>query len=150
MTSSRWTTNTAISGVVAIGMLALLAAGQLVIADPAISAAKPTFGNIPDAAWSADGAVDMTLVPDYVGAFDQSGDLAGYMRAEDILGDEDGHSPDGPIPVVNQALELVGHMVPDRGFVPLGQPFSSVDKKDITLYERDAAGNVIEMVVPGS
>jgi hypothetical protein len=56
--------------VVALTLLALVATGVLLIADPASSEAKPTFGTIPDSAWTADGSIDIGLVPDYVGALD--------------------------------------------------------------------------------
>jgi hypothetical protein len=135
--------------VVALTLLALVATGVLLIADPASSEAKPTFGTIPDSAWTADGSIDIGLVPDYVGALDRSGNLAGFVRAADILEDDDSWSPEGPIPVVNDDLELVGHMVPDRGFVPLGQPFDSVEKIDVILYERSDDGTLTETVIPG-
>lgn len=114
-----------LAGAVMIGLFAI----------PAISKNTPTFGPIPDEVLEMDGAIDGDLVTDYVPALDREGNVAGYVKATDIL-EIDGKEPtDGPIPVVSRDLELVGHMVPARGFVPLGTQFESVPRIPVTVLE---------------
>lgn len=123
-------------------LAALLAVLALAFgAIPAISEAPPTFGTIPDEAWVDDGSVNMDIVPDFVAAEARDGSLAGYVSAQDILGEAPSASHSA-IPVVDKNLDLVGHMVPGRGFVPVGQPFDSVERFPRTVYEGLADGTI--------
>jgi len=100
----------------------------------ACSGAGHSFGTIPPEAWRPDGSVDMSLVPDYVQALDRDGNVAGYVRAEDILGVRGVEEPPtGPIPVVDRQLVQVGWMVPDAGFVPLGTPIEKITTVPVTV-----------------
>jgi len=119
-----------------------------IVAIPAMSEEAPTFGTIPDEAWdTVDGSVDRSLVPDYVAALDRSGDFAGYVSADDILPTDGTPAPDGPIPVVDGNLALVGHMVPDRGFVPLGTLFEDVPRFPVRLIHglEDGTEEIVEL-----
>lgn len=92
---------------------------------------QPTKGPIPDAAVpAAGGEVNGALVPDFVSALGQDGvTIAGYVPKRFLIGGADRLVPgtlanppqQSPIPVYGEDLTtLVGHMVPGRGFVPLG------------------------------
>ncbi len=106
---------------------------------PALSKTPLSFGRIPADAWLEDGSVDSSRVPDYIVALDRNGDPAGYVRAEAILPDSGRGEPvDGPIPVVDERLNLVGHMVPRRGFVPLGTPFDDIPPVPTSVVEDPA------------
>lgn len=126
--------------VVAAALLILAA-----IALPALSEPAPTFGTIPPDAWLPDGTMDHELVPDYIVAWARDGSQAGYVSARDILSEDEG--VDVALPVVDKELNLVGHMVPGRGFVPIGAPFESVDKIPATLYEGQPDGTVKATIV---
>lgn len=81
-----------------------------------------------------DGSVNMDLVPDFVEALDRDGTMAGYVRAEDILGVGGvGEPPPGPIPVVDRRLVQVGWIVPGAGFVPLATPLEEVASVPATV-----------------
>lgn len=115
--------------VIAAGV-ALAVASLLVIATA--SAAPPTKGPIPDEAWKPGAAeLDMSLVPDFVPALGRDGDVAGYVRKEEALGDPPARAVGRPtrpdIPVYADDLStLVGHMVAGKGFVALGVDPDSV------------------------
>ena len=137
---------------IAMGVVVVVIAVTAVamLAGPATSDTKPTFGEIPEEAWLPDGTVILELVPDYVSALDRDGEIAGFVRATDILTEDAGDtSAGGAIPVVDSDLELVGHMVDDRGFVPIGSPFASVPKLEIQLYETRLDGSVSVTEVGG-
>lgn len=72
-----------------------------------------TKGPIPDDAINDAGMLDETRVPDFVPVWDQSGEkIAGYVRHCAIR-------TGGAIPVYAEDLKtVVGHMLPNRGFVP--------------------------------
>lgn len=103
---------------VAVGALTAATA----IALPALSDTKPTFGTIPEDAWLEDGTFDADRAPDYIVAWARDGSEAGYVAAADILVEND---EDAAIPVVNDELNLVGHMVPGKGFIAVGTPLTA-------------------------
>lgn len=111
--------------------------GIVVVLNPAAdSALSPSVGRVPESAFTPNG-IDIAQVPDYVPALDQQGDVAGYVRKEDILPTDTNVAPsDGPVPVVDRSLErVVGHMHPGRGFVPLGQSPDDVPALPVTTIE---------------
>ena len=113
----------------------VLTLATVVVAAPALSDPAASFGTIPREAWLTDGSVNMDVVPDYVQALDREGG-AGYVRAADILPDDGrGEPTDGPIAVVDRNRELVGWMVPERGFVPIGIALEDVPRVPVTVYE---------------
>jgi hypothetical protein len=75
-----------------------------------------TKGPLPeDAANDAGMLVDETRIPDFIPALDRSGEIAGYVRYCAIRAG-------GAVPVYADDLTTrVGHMIPNRGFVP-GDP----------------------------
>jgi hypothetical protein len=101
----------------------------------AASAARPSVGRIPEAAFKPDG-IDASQVPHYVPALDRQGNVAGYVQKEDILPQKGRRQADGPILVVDESLErIVGHMHPGRGFVPLGRSLEDVPLIPETIFE---------------
>jgi hypothetical protein len=75
---------------------------------------QPTKGPLPeDAANDAGMLADETRIPDFIPALDRrSGEIAGYVRLCAIRAG-------GAVPVYADDLTtLVGHMIPNRGFVP--------------------------------
>ena len=119
--------------VIALGFLIVLT-GVAVLA-PRTSAADPghpTKGRIPEAAFLANG-IDAALVPDFVPVWGRDGTtVAGYIPKAYLLGQTmptvTSSRPEGDIaPVYADDLRtLVGHMYPDRGFVPLGVDPNSI------------------------
>jgi hypothetical protein len=111
-------------------LVALSAAGVvgatvivLAVAGASSSQPAPTFGTIPVAVLEAGEAVPASDLPDYIVAWDRDGNVAGYVAARyvwPILGQEDALGSDEAIPVVDTEFDIVGHMVPGVGFVPLG------------------------------
>jgi hypothetical protein len=92
----------------------------------------PTKGPIPQAAYLANG-IDAALVPDFVSVWGRDGtSVAGYIPKAYLLGQTiptvTSSRPEGDIaPVYADDLRtLVGHMYPDRGFVPLGVDPNSI------------------------
>ncbi len=85
-----------------------------------------TKGSIPDAAFQAGAGLDARLVPDFVSASDQSGNIVGYVPKAYLTGQaglvlSQGRPASPNIPVYAADLKtLVGYMVPGKGFVPLG------------------------------
>ena len=130
---------------VLLGVIAVAAFG--ISAIPAMSENPETFGNIPEEAWMADGSVDTNLVPDFITALARDGSIAGYVSANHLFGDEALVRDDQPIPVIDKERNLVGHMVPGRGFVAVGEPFDSVEKFPVTLYEGMPDGSIRETVI---
>ena len=100
--------------------------------------ASPTKGRIPDEAITANGGLDIKLVPDYIVALDREGNPVGYVKRDDALGlspqptDEQGRPGDALITVYGEDLvSVVGEMVPGRGFVPAGTDSKLVPTFDI-------------------
>lgn len=117
---------------------------SLVVAAAATAAAAgsvaPSKGPIPEAAWSSSGELDMTLVPDYVSQLGPDGVIVGYVSREAMI-DPSGGARDAlgrPIaatwPVYGEDLKtLVGYVVPDKGFVPVGVDPATVDSIPVTV-----------------
>ena len=118
-----------------------LAAAIVAIMTAAVSGAtpKPSRGPIPEAAFRPGQPLDMSLVPDFVPAIDRDGNVAGYVPKEALAPPprfvEAEQLPDLPTPVYGEDLRtVVGHMVPGKGFVPLG-----TDRDSIPNFEMSAA-----------
>jgi len=82
--------------------------------------------------------MDLSLVPDYIEALGRDGQPVGYVTREDALGlgpqitDNTGRPVDVPITVyAGDLATVVGHMVPGRGFVPLGADPKSIPEYDV-------------------
>lgn len=110
------------------------------VAGTALAGARaPTKGIIPPEAFRA-GTTDLALVPDYVVALGRDGNAVGYVQREAALGlapnsvDALGRPMAPTIPVYGEDLvTIVGYMVPDRGFVPLGTDPASVPRFQVEL-----------------
>ena len=119
--------------VLALGFLIVLTAvAVLAPRTPAADPGHPTKGRIPEAAFLANG-LDATLVPDFVPVWGRDGTtVAGYIPKAYLLGSTmptvTSSRPEADIaPVYGDDLRtLVGHMYPDRGFVPLGVDPNSI------------------------
>jgi len=96
-----------------------------------------TFGTIPESVFDTDGPIEAEALPDYVAVASPSpeGGIVGYVRAwyvVPVIGHEDDFWSDDPIPVVDKHLNLVGHMVPGKGFVPVGSDLDEVPDLVVT------------------
>jgi hypothetical protein len=98
---------------------------------------RPTKGRIPDAAWRADGTLDDQLVPDFIAVWGRDGEsTVGYVEKDAVLPPseprrvpESDRNSEPSIPVYGEDLQtVVGFMVPDKGFVPLGTDPDSIPK----------------------
>lgn len=112
--------------------LAIVAAGAvalfIALANPAISDQGPSFGTIPDVVLdpsrdTEQNPISLDEMPDYLVVWDRDGNVAGYVRAEDAFGGDQGEGADPPWPVVGTELQLVGHLTPG-GYVPVGESYS--------------------------
>jgi len=153
-------------GIVAVAIFAVLVATTT-------AGSLPTKGPIPPQAFRLDGPLDPSLLPDFVPAQGRDGQIAGYVPKAYLLGSPGiGNTTGGPTgdvaPVFAADLRtLVGHMVPDKGFVPLGVDPASVPTipvqqgpavaapagppTSLTLYVRTAAARTAWFgVVPAS
>ena len=107
------------------------------------SANRNVKGTIPDAAF-ASGKVNLSLVPDYVVAYDRQGGVAGYVRKQELFG-EHGARPIDHLPVYDDSLgKVVGRMVHGRGFVGAGQA-----DEEVPLFEQ-ASSKTTEALVSGA
>ena len=80
----------------------------------AASAPTPTVGPL-YTGFGSSRPVLMTLEPDFVPVWGRAENIAGYVRQADLDGQQT------VIPVYGADLTtIVGHMVPDKGFVPVG------------------------------
>ena len=119
--------------VLALGFLIVLTAAAVLA--PQSSVAAPghlTKGPVPPAAFVANG-IDAALVPDFVPVWGRDGTtVAGYIPKAYLLASTmptvTSSRPVADIlPVYADDLTtLVGHMYPDRGFVPLGVDPNSI------------------------
>lgn len=94
------------------------------------AAQHPTKGSIPESAHQPGQPMDATKVPDFVATVDRSGKTVGYVSKADLFDPptEPGFRGEAlPMNVYADDLTtIVGHMFPDRGFVPLGASPESV------------------------
>jgi hypothetical protein len=128
---------------------------QGVLEVEAIAWRRPTKGPIPDGATPPDGgSLFEALVPDFVAAWnhDQTA-IAGYIPREylvgpgsPLVGSPSNPPQPPPDPVYGEDLTtLVGHMVAEVGFVPLGAspgpagPSASVAPSDVVTTPRPGA-----------
>jgi hypothetical protein len=105
------------------------------------------------------GQVDASSAPDFIAVAGPGSAIAGYARREDVL---DPH--DQPFPVYGEDLTVVvGQMVPEKGFVPVGVDPNSVpdipvvvgpveqnpppDRSKVTMYVRNDSSTEIETAV---
>jgi hypothetical protein len=105
----------------------------VLVAGAAAATRLLTVGPIPDGAFQPGGPLVSSLVPDFVPASDQNGEIVGYVPKAYIVDgladptDSLGRPQSPNIPVFAADLKtLVGYMVPDKGFVPLGTSPESV------------------------
>lgn len=97
-----------------------------------------TKGRVPEDA-VVGGRLNMDRIPDYVPALARDGSQAGFIRKNDLF-DEDGVRRVKRMVVVDDTLKApVGHMVPGRGFVPLGVPEDEVPRFEATVSEVPAS-----------
>lgn len=124
-----------------LGFLLVMTAGLLLTGVATVAAGSPSqsMGRIPDAAF-AGGALDLTQVPDFVSTLGRDGSVVGYVSRDRIIdpsaGKRDvlGRPIAGTWPVYAEDLEtVVGHLVPDRGFVPIGVDPASVPAADVRV-----------------
>jgi hypothetical protein len=119
--------------VLAFGFLIVMTANAVLAPQSSVAApGHPTKGPIPPAAFVANG-IDAALVPDFVPVWGRDGTtVAGYIPKAYLLGSTmptvTSSRPEADIaPVYGDDLTtLVGHMYPDRGFVPLGVDPNSI------------------------
>jgi hypothetical protein len=82
-----------------------------------------------------DGEIDPSAVPDYVAVAGMR-EVVGYVSKDAVLGDAE----DQAWPVYADDLRtVVGHMVPGRGFVPIGVDPASVPTFEIVVRPIDPA-----------
>lgn len=98
----------------------------------------PTKGRIPEDAFE-EGRIKVDKVPDYIVSYARDGAVAGYMRKTDFFGSEELPKR---IAVFDETLSrVVGHMVVNRGFVPIGTPDEAIPEfksRDLTPDELEA------------
>ncbi len=95
---------------------------------------EPTKGLIPSDATLPDGSPDFSQFPDFVPASDRDGNIAGYVPVRAVFIDP--NDDNLPIPVFAEDLStLVGHMVPDFGFVALDESIESMEALPIETPE---------------
>jgi hypothetical protein len=115
--------------------ISAVAAGAALGGSPA-----PTKGIIPPEAFQPGKQIDPALVPDYIVALGRDGKPVGYVSKELALGltpdplDDSGRPMAAVIPVYGGDLvTIVGHMVPDLGFVPLGTDPESIPRPEVEV-----------------
>ena len=108
----------------------------VVLSNPVLSD-SPEFGRIPDEAFVEGADLNGDLVPDFVEYVGQGDEVVGYVAKGDIISIDGGEPPEGPIPVVDRDLNLVGHHVPGLGFVPFGTDPAKIDPVTSTTIVYD-------------
>jgi hypothetical protein len=118
----------------------LASASVLTVGGVAMAEAQdgtPTFGGIPDSAFTDEG-IDASDLPDYVAVSIGAGDDAvGYVRSSEYFADDQGpRNPDeaaamgfvyvGVYDVFDTNQTVIGHWVTGAGFVPLGEDVDTV------------------------
>jgi hypothetical protein len=109
-------------GILAVGALTLGIVGGTMAMGHAEGATK---GRVPQSAFTPNGAVDTSQVPDYVSVEDKTGTVVGYAPKDDLF-----PTPGQPIsadqrviPVYDSSLsKIIGHVYPGVGYVPHGEP----------------------------
>ena len=71
---------------------------------------------MPESARNVDGSIDRSQIPDFIPAADGNG-TAGWIASSDVYGPD---RPEIMSVLADDMVTVVGHMYPDRGFVPLG------------------------------
>ena len=106
-----------------IGLTLVLGTAATVLAVGASAGPPPpTVGPIPQAAFQPGKPLTDKLVPDFVPAMDPDGKTAGYVSKIDL-----NNNAVIDVPVYAEDLKtVVGYMVPDKGFVPLGVDPNSI------------------------
>jgi hypothetical protein len=114
----------------------------LVIALPSQSADRPSFGTIPDFVFAQGMPVHESVLSDYIGVADPNGPgIIGYIKASyawPVIGAEDEFGSEDARPVVDRDLNVIGHMVPAKGFVPLGTSFEDAPAIPVTTTHGSA------------
>lgn len=137
------------TGCVCLTALILSLLGASSRAATAGTSAPPTVGPFPSNAFLPNGNVDTSRVPVWIPDLDRQGGVAGYSRTQDMYPTAN-PPPSAPpdainsyraptqqdqanvnaaliIPVYGPDLQtIVGHMYPNKGFVPIGQSPDSV------------------------
>ena len=122
--------------------VALLAAIFALAGTATVMAAStgPTKGPIPDAAWGYAGSLNLTLVPDYIPASDRAGNEIGYVSRDALIDpsggqrDQAGRPVTAVWPVFAADLKMVvGHMVPNKGFVRVGADPASAPSVSVSF-----------------
>jgi hypothetical protein len=120
--------------VLAIGLTAGAAATV------AAGTSEPSKGRIPDAAWLDNGAIDLSIVPDYISQLGPDGEIVGYVSRSVIVdptgGQRDalGRPEAATWPVYADDLStVVGYVVPGKGFVAQGVDPASIKDIPVTV-----------------
>lgn len=129
----------------ALPLTGAFAAMLLTAAMSAPGHSAATKGAIPDDAWGRDGGLNRALVPDFIAVWDRTGtSLAGYAPKELVLGTQaprfvSESEPDLPVPVYGEDLNtVVGHLFPDKGFIPVGVDPESIPRAPAQASEAGA------------
>lgn len=113
----------------AAGLFLVAATATVVTVSASAATVPPTFGPIPDSAFTVGQPIDQNQVPDFVAVSDRAGNVAGYVRREDLL-DKPGTKPGPGVGVktvyASDLKTIVGSMVPNKGFVPNGVSPASI------------------------
>jgi len=111
-----------------------------IVSFAAAEAAPSSKGSIPSDAFSGN-SIKIEKVPDFIVAYNRSGEVAGYVKKEDLF-DKDGKHHERPIIVLDETLTRPkGRMVPGRGFVSLGVRDDDVPKFE-TIDEDEEAVDI--------
>jgi len=138
------------AGVLGLALSVATVAGFTGAGARAATIPAPTVGRIPNSAWGPNGQIDLALVPDYIPATGNKGQVVGYVSKADLFPtsganssrpasqDESGGLSHYQAPTAaDQAAQsaklvvtvyasnlttVVGHMYPGVGFVAEGQP----------------------------
>lgn len=83
------------------------------------------------------GHVDESSAPDFLAVAGRDEGIAGYARTQDVLG-----AGDAPFPVYGEDLRtVVGHMIPGKGFVPIGTDPGAVPTFEVSEAPSDDLGS---------
>ena len=120
--------------VLAIGLSAAAAATV------AAGTSEPSKGRIPDAAWLDNGAIDLSVVPDYISQLGPDGEIVGYVSRSVLVDPTAGQRdalgrPEAAMwPVYGEDLStIVGYVVPGKGFVAEGVDPATVEDVPVVV-----------------